>query len=82
MVFGAKCGCMKHGTWHHGEGSAENLCVTNPEELCFCSYDASRSKNRKRKICLPYRGRIAVEMKYSKFEVSRRKLLCIIDQCV
>lgn len=78
MVFSAKCVCTKHCTWHHGDVSAENLRVANPEELRFCSYDASRSKNRKRKICLPCRARIAVEMKCSKFEVSS-KLLCIVD---
>ena len=35
MVFGAKCFCLHHNTWHHGEVSPKLLPAVNPKELEF-----------------------------------------------
>ena len=56
--------------WHHGEVSADNLRVVAANELRFCDYDASKNKNRKRKICLVCRGKIVLEIKCAKLEIS------------
>lgn len=69
MGFEAKCVCSKHSTWHHGD-SAACLRIASPEELEFCAVDTSKNKTRKRKICLPCRERIALELKCRRYEVS------------
>ena len=68
--FTAKCACANHDTWHHGEVSADNLRVVAANELRYCDYDASKNKNRKRKICLACRGKIVLEIKCARLEVS------------
>ena len=70
MMFVGKCACVKHDTWHHGEISSDSLRVVGPGEVRFCNYDSSKNKNRKRKICLACRGKIVLEKKCSKLEVS------------
>lgn len=88
MGFNAKCVCEKHDAWRHGprEGPVDRMRVVDPEETRFCSFDASKNKSRKRRICLPCRGRIAVEIKCSKLEVSRTVLhayiFVVFDRCV
>ena len=69
MGFEAKCVCSKHSTWHHGDISAASLRIASPEELEFCGVDTSKNKTRKRKICLPCRERIALELKCRRYEV-------------
>lgn len=78
MVFVCKCACVKHDTWHHGEISSNSLRVVAPDEVQFCDYESSKNKNRKRKICLACRGKIVLEKKCSKLEVS--KSLHIIER--
>lgn len=68
MGFEAKCVCSKHSTWHHGDISAASLRIASPEELEFCGVDTSKNKTRKRKICLPCRERIALELKCRRYE--------------
>ena len=70
MGFKAKCVCSKHSTWHHGDISAASLQIASPEELEVCGVDTSKNKTRKRKICLPCRERIALELKCQRYEVS------------
>ena len=69
MGFKAKCVCSKHSTWHHGDISMASLQIASPEELEFCGVDTSKNKTRKRKICLPCRERIALELKCRRYEV-------------
>ena len=71
MVFVSKCACVKHDAWHHGEVSSDSWRVVAPDEVRFCDYDSSKNRNRKRKICLACRGKIVLEKKCSKLEVSK-----------
>lgn len=79
--------CEKHDSWRHGprEGPVDRMRVVDPEETRFCSFDTSKNKSRKRRICLPCRGRIAVEIKCSKLEVSQTVLhayiFVVFDRC-
>ena len=85
MGFKAKCVCSKHSTWHHGDISAASLQIASPEELEVCGVDTSKNKTRKRKICLPCRERIALELKCRRYEVSlclQASNLPIDSQCV
>ena len=81
MVFVGKCACVKHDTWHHGDISSDSLRVVAPDEVHFCDYDSSKNKNRKRKICLACRGKIVLEKKCSKLEVSENYCTLSLLSC-
>ena len=55
MVFGAKCCCSHHNTWHHGEVSPKLLRAVNSKELEFCDVARAKNKNRSRWVCPPCR---------------------------
>ena len=65
--------CEKHDAWRHGprEGPADRMHVVDLEETPLCSFNTSKNKSRKRRICLPCQGRIAVDIECSKLEESR-----------
>ena len=70
MVFSANCVCSNHSTWHHREVSTDSLLIATAGELLFCNVDRTTNKNRRRRICLTCRGRIALEFKLQNCEVS------------
>ena len=78
MVFGAKCCCSHHNTWHHGEVSPKLLRAVNSKELEFCDVARAKNKNRSRWVCPPCRDRIALELKCRMYEVRSEVYIIIV----
>lgn len=78
MVFGAKCCCSHHNTWHHGEVSPKLLRAVNPKELEFCDVARAKNKKRSRWVCPPCRDRIALELKCRMYEVRAEVYIIIV----
>ena len=71
MPFQAVCCCPWHDDWKHGKVTSQQLRICTREETNFFSLNAedTKSKGRKRKVCISCRSRLEVEAKCQKLEV-------------